>query len=369
MCGFWRREGELVTNPGVLIEPYPYRAQPEPAIPAFGDAEMKARPLRQTSAGMPTAALADEMLLDGPDRVRALLCLGGNPVAAWPDQLKTIDAMQALDLLVCFDIRMSATARYADYVIGSKFMLEVPQVTSTERGLRGYGATSSLFPVPFAMYSPAIVRTPDDSELVEEWEVILGISERLGLTLELYGERIEPGDRPTTEELIEIIFAGTRVPLDEVRGYEHGHIFDEGPPVFVEGPAADNELRLEVAHPLTVAQLDDLAARTPADQSVDFPFLLISRRMRDAKNSSGLDIDALRIRHRTNPAFMNPDDLVRLGLTDGDAVEVRSTRAAITAVVAPDEAVPSGVVSMSHVWETAPIATTSSARSAPVRGG
>lgn len=354
LCGFWRRAGEVVTNPGVLIEPHEFRAQPEPAPPPFGDVEMRARPLRLTSAGMPTAALADEILHDGPERVRALLCLGGNPVAAWPDQGRTIDAMRALDLLVCFDIRMSATARYADYVVGTKFMLEVPQVTSTERGLRAYGATSSLFPVPFAMYTPAIAAPPPGSELVEEWEVVLGVAHRLGLTLEVYGERLAPGDRPTTDELYDIIFRGTRVPLDTVRGYEHGHVFADAPPVRVLPADPDVALRLEVAHPITLDQLARLADRPDPVPTPDLPYRLIVRRMREAKNSSGIDIDALKRRHRTNPAFMHPAELGRLGLADGDAVEIRSTRASVHAVVATDAGVPEGAVSMAHAWGDGP---------------
>ena len=69
----------------------------------------------------------------------ALICLGGNPMAAWPDQLKTYEAMQALDLNVTLDIKMSATAKLADYVVAPKLSLEAPTTTHAERddlGLR-----------------------------------------------------------------------------------------------------------------------------------------------------------------------------------------------------------------------------------------
>ena len=69
---------------------------------------------------MPTAALPDEILTPGDKQVKALICLGGNPMLAWPDQLKTFEAMKALDLLVCLDPRMSKTAELADYVIAPK---------------------------------------------------------------------------------------------------------------------------------------------------------------------------------------------------------------------------------------------------------
>jgi anaerobic selenocysteine-containing dehydrogenase len=352
LCGYWRRAGERVGNPGVLVADRPFRAQAEPAAPALGAEIMRSRPLRSTSAGMPTAALADEMLLDSPDRVRAFLNLGGNPVAAWPDQLKTIAAMRALDLLVCFDVRMSATGRYADYVFGSKFALEVPQVTGSERSINAYGAASSLFQVPYAMYSPAIVPTPPGSELVEEWEVLLAVAARLGLTLSVNGSHLLPGERPTTDDLLDLIFGGTRISLDEVRGHEHGHVFDGGE-VKIEAPAASGQgLRLQVDHPLVLEALKTLVARP--HPAVSYPFRLISRRTRNFKNSSGLDIETLRGSLGVNPAFMNPGDLSDLSLLEGDAIEIRSARSSIKAVVGRDPTVPSGVISMTHACGDGP---------------
>ncbi|NIQ35403.1 MAG: hypothetical protein GTN86_05670, partial [Xanthomonadales bacterium] len=62
------------------------------------------------AAGMPTAALADEMLLDGEGQVKALINLGGNPAMAWPDQLKTVQALGQLELLVSIEPALTATA-------------------------------------------------------------------------------------------------------------------------------------------------------------------------------------------------------------------------------------------------------------------
>ena len=47
---------------------------------------------------------------------------------------------------------------------------------------------------------------------------------------------------------------------------------------------------------------------------------------------------------------MHPGDLCRLGLAAGDLVEVRSTRAAILAVVEPDDNLRPGLVSMTHAF-------------------
>jgi anaerobic selenocysteine-containing dehydrogenase len=61
---------------------------------------------REQRRGLPTAALADEILEPGEGRIRALICVGSNPIAAWPDQHKTRRAMDALDLLVTLDMKL-----------------------------------------------------------------------------------------------------------------------------------------------------------------------------------------------------------------------------------------------------------------------
>ena len=42
---------------------------------------------------MPAAAAADEILTPGEGQVRALLCIGGNPLVAWPNQQKVERAL------------------------------------------------------------------------------------------------------------------------------------------------------------------------------------------------------------------------------------------------------------------------------------
>jgi anaerobic selenocysteine-containing dehydrogenase len=49
-----------------------------------------------------------------------------------------------------------------------------------------------------------------------------------------------------------------------------------------------------------------------------------------------------------NPAFMHPDDLVRVGVAAGDLVEIRSAYDTITGVAQADADLRPGVLSMSH---------------------
>ncbi len=140
ICGRHYREGERVPNPGVLTAPLPRHAQAFPPQPAWLSDGVRSR-IREDvgelfvlsaygpQPEMPTALLPDEILTPGDGQVKALICVGGNPLLAWPDQLKTHRALSELELLVCIDIKMADTARMADYVIAPKMCLEREDVT------------------------------------------------------------------------------------------------------------------------------------------------------------------------------------------------------------------------------------------------
>jgi anaerobic selenocysteine-containing dehydrogenase len=207
----------------------------------FGE-KLRVRGFTNTAAGMPTTALADEILLEGDGRVRALINLGGNPVAAWPDQLKTIAAMKKLDLLVQIDIKMSATAKLAHYVIAPKHSLEMPGITLNQDYLALYGVGFG-YPEAYGQYTPAITDPPAGADVVEEWEFFYETAKRMGLALELRqmglvgpakGEAV-PLDmerKPTSEEIFAILMRDARISFEELRRHPHGAVFPD-PPVFV----------------------------------------------------------------------------------------------------------------------------------------
>ena len=78
VCGRWARAGEPLIRPNVLLPAFDARAQPYAPYRAWGYGEkLRVRGLTNAACGMPTAALADEILLDGERQVKALICLGG----------------------------------------------------------------------------------------------------------------------------------------------------------------------------------------------------------------------------------------------------------------------------------------------------
>jgi anaerobic selenocysteine-containing dehydrogenase len=367
-CGHWRRAGEALPNPGALLAPARAIAQAEAPRRAFGyGPKLRVRGLGNSAAGLPTAALASEILTEGEGRVRALFCIGSNPVAAWPDQLEAIEAVSKLDLLVCLDTRLGATARHADYVIAPTLGFEVPGYTLFLENLEQTYAAMGIA-APYAQYAPALVEPPAGSDVIEEWRFFFRLAKRMGQKLTLYPVRSEAGPRrsdrapievdlsrePSSDEVLAWLAQGSRVPLEDVKRHPHGAIF--GGEVARVAPKDPNaSARLELGDPAMLGELAALRAEPLGDPSNRrYPFRLISRRLPNVYNSSGRDLPAHRNKRSHNPAFLHPDDLAALGVEDGELIEIRSERALILGVAESAPELRRGVVSMAHAFGDAP---------------
>lgn len=369
VCGRWQRAGEAIAEPACLGQPSQPKAQAAAPMAqyAYGFGErMRVRDLANTAAGMPTAALAEEILLPGEDQVRVLISHGGNPVAAWPDQLTTLAAMKDLDMLVQIDTTMSATARVADYVIAVKHALEMPGMTLTQEYLSAYAAGFGTT-APYAQYSPALVEPPEGSDVIDDWEFFYGIAQRLGVqltvkpvsftgTVRIAGQAMDMVDKPSTDELFDMVTKGSRISLDEVRKHPAGAIFPDPNAIVAEKDEGWTG-RLDLGNDVMMSDLAEVAATMPgADEAEhpDHPYRLVSRRQMNVLNSVGREEPGQTGGVTTNPAYMHPDDLHALGLANGDLAEICSVRASILAVVASDRHLRRGLISMSHSWGDGP---------------
>ncbi len=338
VCGRVHRAGDRLPNPGVLSPQRKRKAQATAPWPAFGNGpRSRVRGLGQLIGEMPTAALSDEILEPGEGQVKALMCIGGNPVVAWPDQQKTVRAMQELSLLVCVDVRLSATSKMADYVLAPKLTLEradVPVLCDT------------WYEAAYTHYAAAVVEPPDGADVLEEWELYWELAHRMGTQIALAGGALPMDQRPSKDDVIDLITHRKRFPLEQIKRHEGGHIY-EGVEEFV-GPAdPDCEARVQLAPEGITAELAEVRSESAVET---FSHRLISRRLRHVYNSSGQQLDAIRAKGTTNPAFINPVDLEEIGVTSGEILEISSAHASILGVAQAADDVPSGVISMAHAW-------------------
>ncbi|MEO1063922.1 MAG: molybdopterin-dependent oxidoreductase [Actinomycetota bacterium] len=344
VCGRFLREGEQI-EAGMLLQPdLPKRAMVTGPFEVRGP-ESRFRGLTGYGGEMPCTTLAEEIITPGDEQVRALIVNGGNPVAAWPDQTLSLQAMEELELLIVIDHRMTQTAEFADYVFAPRLSLERSDVPPF---------MDRWFREPYACYTPAVVEPEGD--LLNDWEVYWELAERLDTELALPGGPIPRGERPSDDDVLDLVYAKSRVPLDTIR-QRNGQVLDEMR--MTVQPADDTGARFQVGLADHLAELDEVREqRTGAEKMDGFDpdvhtFRLISRRLKTHLNSLGGELPGLQRKTPTNYAYMNPDDLADLGVADEELLEIASPRAKLIGVAKAAPDLRRGVISMAHSWGAA----------------
>ena len=211
----------------------------------------------------------------------------------------------------------------------------------------------SRFPAPYSNYTPAVLAPEDD--LLAEWEVFAGVAARNGTSIELAGGPIPFEDGRVAahvddDTILDLAYARSRMPMAEIRA-SRGVVHDARRVVVVEADP-DDAGRFHLAPADVVAELGEVAAARAPGPTVgdEYPFHLVSRRMKHVVNSLGPELPGLAAVGTTNPAYLHPTDLAALGVRPGELVRIESPHGEVLAVAAAGDDVRPGVVSMSHAW-------------------
>lgn len=336
------RPGGVYFNPGVfdvpsLIEQFSRRRNP--ARSRIGD-------YPQIFGGPPASVLADDVLSDDPQRIRALIVIAGNPVITFPNTRRIEEALRRLDLLVCIDIFPSDTCAFADYAL--------PAATLYEKGGLHF-LTSNFEPRPYTEWKPKVIEPRGEAR--SEWQIVKDLSRAADVPFlnDPWLDRLSRGIEKLGLEFGEsmlyryLLLGKTR--LGALQRRERG--MDLGELVFgsfFERAIRTSDRKLHLAPPEFVEALR-AALDAPPRPTSDFPFLLISGARRLASyNSWTHHIEPLAERLKGNWAMLNPEDAAELGIEDGQRIRVRSETGEIeiAAELSPD--VRRGVVAIHQFW-------------------
>jgi len=350
LCGYWLRAGDAVTATPTLLPPRCYKAQAQGPDEnwCFGEA-LGYRGLRETQAGLPIIELPTELIRDDKHRIRALVCVGGNPVAAIPDRKRTVRALKNLDLYVQIDPWMSQSASMADYVLAPKMPLETAgntQVLDMLTGWTGYGVG-----VPYANHTMAVVPPPEKSEVRDDWQFLYGLAQRLGFDSMLLGKdgkKYLIDKNTTTEALLTLMANGARVSLDSVRANRTDKIFPEPRAnVLKKDPLWTD--RFNVGNTVALTLLAEHKPQTIQLMHQHYPLRLICRRNMHAYNSS-CHVSSTHRSKAYNPAFLSPEDMQKLQLDNGEIIILRSACGRVYAIAETDKDLQEGLVSMAFAY-------------------
>ncbi|MGQ4618944.1 molybdopterin-dependent oxidoreductase [Nocardia sp. R7R-8] len=279
--------------------------------------------------------LAEEILTPGPDRVRGVFLVAGNPVSSTPDAGRLLQAFDQLDLLFSVDFYITESNERADYVLPAPTFLERADV------LLNFGGGMTR---PWTQWTEPVIPRIGDTR--EETEIFAELMRRTGAPegpgpWELIDQMVRSGERGAAENWT----------LDRIKRHRHG--------VELGGEVPTGVLAERIAlYTHGARDKVDLGAAEVLDQLAEFldrPPLppgmlrLISRRHLRSMNSW---------MHNARPArigggptlHLHPADAAERGIADGDTVVLSSDIRAAEVIVTVTDTVRPGTVSYPHGW-------------------
>ena len=159
--------GSLVTLPAAdLVHQASSRSE------GFGRWAGRASGLPEALGELPSATLADEILFDGPERVRALVPAAANPVLSAPNGGRLDQALASLDFMAAIDFYINETTRHAHLILPPTPALQHDH----------YDLIFNVFAVRnVARYNAPVLAKAKDG--LDDWEILLRAGEKLAARL------------------------------------------------------------------------------------------------------------------------------------------------------------------------------------------
>jgi anaerobic selenocysteine-containing dehydrogenase len=154
-------------------------------------------------------------------------------------------------------------------------------------------------------------------------------------------------NKPSTDEIFEILCNRSRISLTEVKQHPNGALFPEA--IIAQAKNEDCDARLDVGNTDMMAELATVQHQKTG--LAGYPYKLVCRRMKNAYNSSLRDLPKLvKTKRPYNPAFMHPDDLTELGVGEGENIVITSIHGEIIGIANADKTLKRGILSMAHAF-------------------
>jgi len=266
-------------------------------------------------------ALPEAVLNGRPYPIRALLVLGASITTAWPQPSVWRRTLEALDLLVCIDVNLTADCAYADIVLPAATWYEI----------ESYMRYGPVFRIREKVIEPL-------GQSRNAFFILTELAERLGYG-HLYPRNEEALLRhalkasPFTLEQVRAAGGAVRIEtgLMQYKKWEKGLLRADGRPGF-DTPTGKFEIASTILEehgyaPLPVYTEPQEGPLARPELTRDYPLVFNSgARVATDFRSQFHGIEGL-CRQRPEPTIMlNAGDAAARGIADGDAVRVRTPR-------------------------------------------
>lgn len=268
--------------------------------------------------------------------VKALYVIGENPLMADVHMSHTEKLLKNLDLLVVQDIFLTETAQLADVVLPARSWGEVDGTyTNTDRRIQR-------------------VRTAVESHpnVKEDWQILCELSTLMGYEMSYESsEQIWDELRILAHEK----YGGmSYARLDQEYSLHYPCPTEEHPGTFILHEHLHDENVVEEKKAPFVPVGYTAPIEIPDE---DYPFTLTTGRRYESYNThtqTRYYPDNVKIKQTEETVDIHPEDAARLGIVDGEIVEVSSRRGSLKVKVKITEQVAPGLVFMSFHWSDVP---------------
>mgnify|MGYP001338032464 CR=1 FL=1 len=301
--------------------------------------------LPEVAGMLPSRALIDDILTPDPDRLRALMLLGGNPMsasgAAGP---RFAEALEGLELLFSLDLYVNESNRHAHYILPVTSMYEHEDMPLKF-------LFSQLRTTIWA--APAVVAPRDEAR--DDWRIMHELCARLGLggayAMPVLRDRAREGFVTTPQMMVDAMLAGSEL------GQRLGLTFERLQTDHALGlPLGDGLAEAQLPEtsfpiPLAPAELQDEVARLQAYHHPEaYPFRMIGMRELLSQNGWLHNARSLMGPHRRHAVHINPGDATMLGIADGDQVQITSAAARVQIEACLSDRLKPGHIALPHGW-------------------
>jgi anaerobic selenocysteine-containing dehydrogenase len=328
VTGSYDQPGGMWFNPGYLLQLDRRRWEPAPPEGTMGPGPASRPWLPHRFGEHPCAGLVPEI---EAGNVRALIVVGGNPLTALPDSVRTRAAFRQLDVLAVADVVATETVALATHVLPCAGQLERADVPWL---LDGYQLAVA------SQRTDAVV--PPARDRLPLWRSLALLGRRLGVAV--LPDDLDPDTAVDADVLAALV--DRSIDPELLAGAPTGVVASGA----VFGWVSDSVLpagRWRLAPAALVAQLGEVEAarRAQTDGAV-----LVPRRQMRTMNSQLRDVAAPGGERPAPTVLLHPADAAAIGVADGGRVVVRSAHGETTGrLVASDEVV-RGAVSIPHGW-------------------
>jgi len=293
---------------------------------------------------LPGGLLAEEILTPGPEHIRALLVVAGNPLVSIPGEATLRRALHSLDALICLDLFCNTTGQEADLVL--------PTTSWLERG--DVALTTALWQhTPLLQYTGPLRPAPGEAR--SEARILADMSWALGRPLWHSRVLTHVWRLGTGETGLAALLHGLGLPARWLARGASGLPWPQPQPgrYLGRGPCTPGH-RLRCWHPDLAGEPHRLAAYaatltrpalTPRAGSTP-TFTLLSRRRRLGHNSwlhGGVHDGPVE-----QAAWMALADCATLGLRSGSEILLHTAQATLRVPVRPRADVAPGTVVLPH---------------------